>query len=558
MERRALGDSWTRFEEEGWPASGGLVLRLRREQGRGSTTGTALDRLRLAAEWALDLDVQYAELLAKGRNPLVTVPAGGGVVPGRVDREAIDAYRRLQLGVGALILPVLRDPPQLDDLYPFQRAGTKWLVGRTECILADDMGLGKTVQVIAALRLLFNRGHARNAVVVCPKSLVGTWERECERWAPELGVAVVTPPAAIREEVWRNLVRRRHILVTNYEQFREPPTVLLESPPDVVVADEAHRLRNYGAQSTYGCFQLRPGRFWALTGTPLERDTEDLVTLLSLVAPRSFAPSDAKALHPTSLRARAAPYVLRRRKADVLEDLPDVLDAVETLELRGAQARAQQTAIREYRLQGRPGEELALLTRLQAICDIEPETKASCKLDRILYTLGHVHDQGERAVVFSYRLAPLRELQRRITDRWGGHAAELLVGDMDARAREQAVARFRADERRLALLASSRVGGEGLTLVEANHVFLINQWWNPSANDQARDRVVRIGQQRKVRVYRYCCRGTVEEVLEKILKSKRELVDDIVERLAADDDGAWKAVVREVGMEKLVALGTVD
>ena len=233
---------------------------------------------------------------------------------------------------------------------------------------------------------------------------------------------MLTPPAAIRDEVWRTLCGRRHVLVTNYEQFRQPPAVLLESPPDVVVADEAHRLRNYGAQSTYGCFQLRPERFWALTGTPLERDAEDLATLLSLVAPKRFAPSDAKTLHRTSLRARAAPYVLRRRKADVLDDLPDVLDTIESLELSEAQARAQQAAIRQYRRHGGPGDELALLTRLQAICDMDPETKESCKLDRILHTLGRVRDQGERAVVFSHRLAPLRELQHRITERWGVHA----------------------------------------------------------------------------------------------------------------------------------------
>ena len=553
-----LGGSWVRLAEERWAESGGVVLSLRGERGQGRTTGTVLDRLRLAAEWAVDLDAQYAELLKKGRNPLVTVPSGGDGAPARVDRETIDAYRRLQLGVGALIFPVLRERPHLDDLYPFQRTGTEWLVDKAECILADDMGLGKTVQVIAALRLLFNRGHVRTAIVVCPKSLTGTWERECARWAPELGVGVLTPPAAIREEAWRVLVRHRHVLVTNYEQFRRPPAVLLEKPPDVVVADEAHRLRNYGSQTTYGCFQLRPKRFWALTGTPLERDAQDLATLLSLVAPTKFAPTDAKTLHATSLRARAAPYVLRRRKADVLNDLPDVLDTVESLELTEAQARSQQEAVRRYRLQGGPGDELALLTRLQTICDIDPGTRESCKLDRILYTLGRVREQEERAVVFSHRLEPLRELERRIAERWGRQAVELLVGDMDGHARERAVGRFRGDERCLALLASSRVGGEGLTLVEANHVFLVNQWWNPSANDQARDRVVRIGQQRKVRVYRYCCRGTVEEALEKILQSKRELVDDIVERFAAGDDGAWSTIVREVGIDRLVPSGATE
>ena len=547
-----MGNSWTRLEEESWPEAGGVVLRLRRERGRGKDTGTVLDRLRVAADWAVDADVQYGELLDDGREPLVAVHTGHGTGSGRVGRETLEAYRRLRLSVGALIRPVLLEAPRLDDLYPFQRAGAAWLVDRTEAILADDMGLGKTVQVIAALRVLFNRGDIRSAIVICPKSMIGTWERECARWAPELGVAVLTPMATVRDCAWRCVARHRHVVVTNYEQFRRPPTVLLEAPPDVVVADEAHRLRNYGTQATSGCFQLRPKRFWALTGTPLERDAEDLATLLSLVAPRRFAPGDARTLHQTSLAARARAYVLRRRKAEVLDDLPDVLDTIETLELREAQAQAQRKAIRQYRLHGRPGDELALVTRLQALCDIDPDTKESCKLDRIVYTLGRVRGQGEKAVVFSQRLEPLRELHRRIRDRWGADAVELLVGDMDSDAREEAVARFRSEGRRLALLASSRVGGEGLTLVEANHVFMVNQWWNPSANDQARDRVVRIGQRRKVRVYRYCCRGTVEEALERILESKRELVEDIVERFAADVDGAWSAIVRDVGIEELV------
>ena len=413
------------------------------------------------------------------------------------------------------------------------------------------MGLGKTVQVIAAMRILFNRACVRTAVVMCPKSLIGTWERECARWAPELGLAVLVPPALIREEAWNALAGRRHVLLTNYEQFRRLPEVLQRTPPDLVIADEAHRLRNYGAQVTYGCFQLRPKRFWALTGTPLERDAEDLATLLSLVAPKSFAPGDGKALHRTSLTARARPYVLRRRKADVLDDLPDVLDTTETLELTPAQARAQRAAMERHRLQDTPGDTLALLTRLLGLCDIDPVSKESSKLDRILYLLAGVREQGEKAVVFSHRLEPLEELNRRITAYWGTEAVELLVGDMDREARERTVLRFRTDERCRALLASSRVGSEGLTLVEANHVFLANQWWNPSANAQARDRVVRIGQRRKVRVYRFCCTGTIEEGLERILKSKRELVENVMERLASGDESAWKAIVEEVGVDTL-------
>ena len=533
----------------------GLILRFGPNSDCVAQTLSVAERLTRAAEWVMDLDAQYRDLIHAERSPQVNVPAASNPRVGRVQRETSADYRKLQLGIGELIRPLLLDPPELKALYPFQRQGAEWLSGQRGAILADDMGLGKTVQVIAAMRLLFNRATLRSALVVCPKGLVATWERELGRWAPELGVAILTPPAQIREDAWKALAGRSHVLLTNYEQLRHPPAVLRKNAPDLIVADEAHRLRNRDARVTSGSFQLKPGRFWALTGTPLERDLEDLATLLSLVAPARFAPADGK-LHPSSLRSRARPYVLRRRKQDVLEELPPVLDTIEMLDLSEAQERAYRDAVKQYRRRGEKGDELALLTRLQALCDIEPESRESCKTERILYLFGRIREQREKAVVFSHRLEALRELRHRITKRWGEEAGVLLVGEMDGMERERAVAHFRSSDSALALLASTRIGGEGLTLVEANHVFLFNQWWNPSANDQARDRVVRIGQRRKVRVYRFCCRGTIEEALERILKSKRALFDDAVERLAQSESAAWSRVLSEVGIERLLSEST--
>ena len=543
-----------RFEKEGAAASGGSILRFRLDPKHTNESNGAPDGLTSAAAWALDLDAQYRDLLLAGHRPRVVVPEPRRTTVGRVQRETLADYRNLQLSVGELIRPLLLAPPTLDDLYPFQRQGVEWLVGRRSGILADDMGLGKTVQVIAAMRVLFNRTEIRTALIVCPKGLIATWGRELGRWAPELGVAVLTPPASLREDAWKMVTGRCHVLLTNYEQLRTPPSVLKSTAPDLIVADEAHRLRNRGARVTSGSFQLEPERFWALTGTPLERDLEDLAPLLSLIAPKSFAPTDAK-LHPSSLRSRARPYVLRRRKQEVLDELPPVRDTTEMLDLSAAQERAYRAAITRHRRTGRAGDELALLTRLQTLCDLDPESRESCKVERVLALLARIRQQQEKALVFSYRLAPLRELQRRVRDRWGADAAVLLVGEMDNAEREQAVTRFRNDERALALLTSSRVGAEGLTLIEANHVFLFNQWWNPSANDQARDRVVRIGQRRAVRVYRFCCRGTIEEALERILASKKDLFAETVERLAQDEKSAWTRILREVGMNAILPEG---
>ena len=539
------------FKDEFGSKSGSLIIDLSRIPEYAGKSGIAVEKLERAAKWALDIDVQYRDLVRSGRSPEIIVPAAPRAVGGRVARETVASYQKLRLGIGGLIRPALLPQPSLKGLFPFQYHGVKWLVERREALLADDMGLGKTIQVISAMRVLFSHAKLRTSLIVCPKSLIANWERELGRWAPELGVAVLTPPARIREDAWKVMAGRCHVLLTNYEQLREPPDVLIRNPPDLIVADEAHRLRNSGSRVTSGSLQLKSDRFWMVTGTPLERDLEDLATLLSLIAPGRFSPTDAN-LHPSSLHSRAAPYVLRRQKEEILQELPTVLDTTEVLELSRDQERAYRSTIKEYRRGHESGGELALLTRLQALCDLEPVTRQSCKVERTLQLLGRIREYREKAVIFSHRLDPLRELQRRIIECWGSEALVLLTGEVDGRERERAVTYFRNNDRVLALLASSRIGGEGLTLVEANHVFLFNQWWNPSANDQARDRVVRIGQKRNVRVYRFCCYGTIEEHMERILASKRKLFGDAVDRLAQEDSMTWAGALREVGLDRLL------
>ena len=518
------------------------------------------ERAALAKKWAGELDATLSTRLESGRDTLVRIP-NGPPWPGRAYEETPDHYRELRLGVGELIRPWLLGreelkPPPLAPLYPFQRTGVQWLLARPRgAILADDMGLGKTIQVIAAVRLLFNRAQARNVLVVCPKSLISNWEAEFQSWAPELGVAVLSPSAKLREAAWRLVTQRRHVLVTNYEQMRDLPETLRTTPPDLIVADEAHRLRKRSAKATSGIMEISPKRFWALTGTPLERNTEDLVTLLSLVEPKRFSDLDAR-LHPSSLRAQARPFVLRRQKSDVLGDLPPVRDTTERIDLTPPQQRAYRHAISEFRRPGSAGNELALLTRLREICDLDRESGASAKADRIVELLVRIRNEGEKAVVFAYLLAPLRDIERRIASIMGAGSFRLLVGAMDMEERTRAVRDFRENERVSVLLASTRVGGEGLTLVEANHVFLLDQWWNPSANNQATDRVVRIGQKNPVRIYRFCCRGTIEERLETILRGKRELFDSAVGRLAESAEQAMERIRRAVGIERL--LGRAD
>lgn len=433
------------------------------------------------------------------------------------------------------ILPLLLPIKVSDGLYAYQRQGVAWLLRHKRALLGDDMGLGKTAQAIAGVRRLIRSGHVAWSLVVAPRTLIANWIAEARYWAPELTIATALPLGAEREARWSRLVRRAHLLLTSYEQLREPAKALIQNPPDLVIADEAHRLRNIGSQSTKGFRSLRATRFWALTGTPIERDAEDLAVLLSLLDSARFSPAD-KSLPTTSLRARLRPYLLRRSKAHVLKELPTVIEEKEILELTEEQKSAYYAAIADHtKYENRAGF-LPLFNRLRMLCDVDPNTGASSKLDRIVELISDIMKMGEKAVVFSYILEPLNWLEERFREANASLNYSVVTGEMTLEQRELALDNFKTDAACHILLASTRVASEGLTLTEANHVIFINQWWNPSSNSQARDRVVRIGQSRVVSVKSFTCRGTVEERLELLLKEKSLTFNELVDALSKSEE----------------------
>ena len=444
------------------------------------------------------------------------------------EMSSLSSYRLLRLTGSDLIRPMLLEKPTMEFLRPFQVDGVNWLGQHPKAVLADDMGLGKTVQAIYALRLLFNEGQIDNVMVVCPKSLLANWEHEFTKWAPELSRVRLVPKTSIREDAWRIVLPAIHVVLTNYEQVRNPPNILRERGVDVIIADEAHRIRNIGSQVAQGLRKVPAGRFWALTGTPVERDPEDLATILSVLDSNRFSVSD-KRLHPASLRSQARPYILRRLKAEVLSELPEVWESQQVLDLLPGQRKSYDRVLR--RVSDSQGDDiLATINELRAICDYDEATGESVKSDRIMEIIEDVVAAGEKAVVFSYLLKPLDNLQERLEKR------KIIVlglrGSMSPDERQEAIDEFKTRDCAHVILCSLRVAGEGLTLTEANHVAFLNEWWNPSANSQARDRVVRIGQRKGVRVYKFKCRNTIEENLEDILDRKSRSMVQLVDMLA--------------------------
>ena len=434
----------------------------------------------------------------------------------------------------ALVLPLLLPLRVVDDLYPFQRVGVAWLLRHDQAILADDMGLGKTVQAIAALRRLFRHGRVSSCLIVAPRTLLANWAAEIQRWAPELVVRRLThKPADESATGWLYTAGRAHVVLASYEEVRNPSEGIIAKPPDLVVADEAHRLRKSESLTHQSLRRLRISRFWALTGTPVERYSEDLAGLLSLLKPTRFAIDDDR-LGIAALRARARPFLLRRTKETVLPELPIATEQTEEVQLLPAQRRAYNRALREFRPSDSDGG-LALFTKLRSICDLDKASGASSKIDRVLQIVETTTRDGHKAVVFSYLIDPLRVLQSRLQARLGDVAA-LLTGELSLDARRRMVRRFKTDPQCTVLLASLRVGGEGLTLTEANHVIFINRWWNPSTNSQAVDRVVRIGQHKPVTVHYLTCINTVEDRLQPLLDRKEMTFAQLIDALQHHPD----------------------
>jgi SNF2 family DNA or RNA helicase len=407
-----------------------------------------------------------------------------------------------------------------------------WLLEHPRGILADDMGLGKTLQVLEAVRTLLYRGMVQTALVVCPRTLVSNWQDESARWAPELLFASSTSWIGDPEGLWRlGQDRRVHLTVVHYDRLKALPAALIgRRKVQLLILDEAHRVRRSEASVTAAVRSLDASSVWALSGTPVERDTQDLATLLSIISPEKYSVSIA-ALGDEAVRSFAEPMLLRRKKVDVLTDLPVVMEEVHHLDLTAEQRTTYAETLADARAYGKTkGELLTLVGDLLSICDLDPPTGSSSKIDDIVERLQRVCDATEKAIVFSYKLKPLDLLESRLKEASLGFVR--IDGRTGAEERATVIARFRNDPSVVALLASSRVASEGLTLTEANHAFFINRWWNPSNSDQARDRIVRIGQDRPVVIHSYVCRDTIEERLEQILESKRDLVERVVDSLS--------------------------
>ncbi len=423
------------------------------------------------------------------------------------------------LGGGALRMPFRP--------FPYQLTGVSFLFPRHAAILADEMGLGKTMQAITAIRLLIHAGEIRNVLLVCPKPLVTNWRREFEMWAPELLVTVVEGDQARRRWQWSLTdvpikLANYELLVRDREEITDP-----SKHYDLVVLDEAQRIKNRSSTSSQVIRSVPRTRNWALTGTPVENSTEDLVGIFEFLVAGSLSVE----MTPRRLREATRDYILRRTKDQVLTDLPPKLYRDALLWLSPEQAEAYERAENEGVVQlNRLGHAITiqhvfeLVLRLKQICNFDPQTGCSSKLDRLEADLEEVASSGKKAIVFSQWVHTLEELGDRL-DRFGTIAYH---GKIPQRQRERAIEQFRSDRSRHVILMSYGAGSVGLNLQFCEYVFLFDRWWNPAVEDQAINRAHRIGAAGPVTVTRFLTSGTIEERIDQVLAQKRELFEAIL------------------------------
>ena len=385
---------------------------------------TGSEKLCRAARILLELDVTRARAVKQGKVVRISVTQPRPRQPLRMSNAS--QAMALRPTVQDLIAPLLFDNNSTSNLRQFQVSGVRWLLDHRVGILADDMGLGKTAQALIAAEYLIVKGIIRSILVICPKSLLANWEIECCRWVPSLTVVRATPNRSQADELWAAILGRSHVIITSYEQLRIIPTPFSSTRLELVIADEAHRLRRSQAKLVKSFRLLPVMRMWALTGTPIERHEEDLATLLSLLEPTRFSVQTANLSLP-DLRAQARPYILRRMKQDVLSELPQVIDSKEMLELTPKQKRTYSSVLAKP-ISTEVNDVLKRFMVLRSICDVDPQTGSSSKLDRIVEILYSIREADEKAVVFSYLLQPLEILESRLKRMDPRLHAEVLTG----------------------------------------------------------------------------------------------------------------------------------
>ncbi|WP_127539217.1 DEAD/DEAH box helicase [Paenibacillus illinoisensis] len=479
------------------------------------------------------------------------------------------------------------------ELRPYQERGYQWLSAMRELgfgvCLADDMGLGKTIQVITCLldlkheeqqaaveeareNEMYGSGdpsesgeivpaEAANlpALIVCPTSLLGNWQRELKRFAPNLSLYIHHGGQRLHGSAFQAEAQAHDIVLTTYHLAGRDGPDLASLHWSTVVLDEAQYIKNYRTKQAQSVMRLSAPHRIAMTGTPVENRLSELWSIFQFLNPgylgtassfrQRYTGMGTSEENSTSLRELhrlVSPFMLRRLKSDpdIRKDLPEKLELKSYCSLTPEQTILYQRVVDDLMggLDGRNGIArkgivLSSLTKLKQICDHpvladssrkdHAKVEASGKMERLLELVDAIRDNGESALIFTQYVAMGELLVSRLTQRYE-EEPYFLHGGVSKAQRDEMVETFQKGEGPSLFVLSLRAGGVGLNLTRASHVIHYDRWWNPAVENQATDRVFRIGQNRNVQVHKLICQGTLEERIDELIESKKALSEQVV------------------------------
>jgi SNF2 family DNA or RNA helicase len=511
-----------------------------------------------------DGDLSLADALQLG------LGADGQALPAGVEYAGLDVEGWLkdlleQLS-DAQTIELLPPPKELrGQLRPYQARGVSWMAflrrfGLGAC-LADDMGLGKTISTISHLLYVKAQGNHAPALVVCPTSVVGNWQREIARFAPSLRVMIHRGIDRQTGAQFARAAKRHDVVLTSFPLLARDRETLSELEWGTLVLDEAQNIKNAATKQAQAARALTAAGRVALTGTPVENRLTELWSILTFLNPgylgseESFRRDFARPIERTGdkaaaerLRKLTGPFVLRRLKTDpsIIADLPEKQEMKVYCPLSQEQATLYEAVVREALekvaqaeeagdAMSRRGQVLAMLMQLKQVCNHPAQfakdgselAGRSGKLSRLVEMLEEVYAAGDHALVFT-QFAQMGEMLRKHLRETFYDEVLFLHGGTPAKERDPMVRRFQAANGPRVFILSLKAGGTGLNLTAANHVFHFDRWWNPAVENQATDRAFRIGQIRNVQVHKFICGGTLEERIDEMIESKRALAESVL------------------------------
>ena len=447
------------------------------------------------------------------------------------------------------------------ELRPYQLKGLSWLswlaeIGLGGC-LADDMGLGKTVQALALLKTNILRGEKDPVLLICPTSVIENWRREAEHFVPDLSVLIHHGTRRPRGEKFAESVKGRDLVISSYSLLHRDNETFKKADWSGVILDEAQNIKNPETRQSKAARSIRAKWHFALTGTPVENHVGDMWSIMEFLMPgllpnktrfvrefmRPIQAGETSALQ--KIKKITGPFILRRLKTDknIISDLPEKIETEVFCSLNKEQASLYGAVLDnlEENLTGssgikRKGAVLAAITALKQVCnhpalylkDRSQIAGRSGKLARLTEITEEMLSVGDRALIFT-QYAEMGAMLKSYLQETFGREALFLHGGVERQKRDEMVRKFQeSKDAPPFFVLSLKAGGTGLNLTGANHVVMFDRWWNPAVEQQAVDRAYRIGQKERVQVHYFCCKGTLEEKIELLIRSKKDIADSVV------------------------------